>query len=255
MPCGHGRSRRCAGGVPGAASLDSVPSGPALGNAAVHGARSGRVGDAGVAVLHIFGLLQTESCTRAQFMASMPVEETTTPFVEENVRLRMQRKELLTRDDNPLTLRVILDESVLRRVVGGPEVTREQHEETERLTTLAHITVPILPQDTATCRAEVNFVLLDFDAPVDPIVQSDTPGSIMVTGRPTDVWKYNRRFDAMRAEAPGSSATAAFLHRPAREIEATYSAPPTPSVPKPGMATTSRGVWPRSPMPWAPGAR
>ncbi|MGW6361490.1 helix-turn-helix domain-containing protein [Streptomyces sp. NPDC055092] len=170
--------------------------------------------------MHIFGLLQTESYTRAQFMAAKPVEETTTPFVEENVRLRMQRKELLTRDDNPLTLRVILDESALRRVVGGPEVMREQYEEIERLTTLDQVTVQILPQGTATYRGDVNFILLDFDAPVDPIVQSDIPGSIMVTDRPTDVWKYNRRFDAMRAEALGPSATAAFLQRLAREIEA-----------------------------------
>lgn len=169
--------------------------------------------------MHIFGLLQTESYTRAQFMAAKPVEETTTPFVEENVRLRMQRKELLTRDDNPLTLRVILDESALRRVVGGPEVMREQYEEIERLTAFDHVTVQILPQGTATYRADINFAVLEFDAPVDPIVQSDIPGSIMVTDRPADVWKYNRRFDAMRDEALGPSATAAFLHRLTREIE------------------------------------
>jgi len=167
---------------------------------------------------HIFGLLQTESYTRAQFMAAKPVEETTTPFVEDSVRLRMERKQLITREEQPLALRVILDESTLRRVVGGPGVMKEQYEEIERLAALDHVTVQILPQQLATYRADFNFIILDFDAPVDPIVQSDIPGTITVTDRATEVWKYARRFDAMRAEALGPSATAGFLHRLAREI-------------------------------------
>jgi len=169
--------------------------------------------------MYVFGLLQTENYARAQFMVAKPVEETTTPFVESNVRLRMERKQLITREDSPLALRVILDEATLRRMIGGPEVMKEQYEEIERLASLDHVTVQILPQNTVTFRADINFAVLDFDAPVDPIVQSDIPGSITVTDRPIDVWKYNQRFDAMRAEALGPSATAGFLHRLAREID------------------------------------
>ncbi|MER5698810.1 helix-turn-helix transcriptional regulator [Streptomyces mirabilis] len=169
--------------------------------------------------MYVFGLLQTENYARAQFMAAKPVEETTTAFVENNVRLRMERKQLITREDGPLTLRVILDESALRRMIGGPGVMGEQYEEIERLSVLDNVTIQVLPQKLVTFRADINFAVLDFDAPVDPIAQSDIPGTITVTDKPSEVWKYNRRFDAMRDEALGPSATAGFLHQLAREIE------------------------------------
>lgn len=51
--------------------------------------------------MYVFGLLQTEAYTRAQFMAAKPVEETTTAFVENSVSLRMERKHLLTREETP----------------------------------------------------------------------------------------------------------------------------------------------------------
>ncbi|MFF3460520.1 helix-turn-helix domain-containing protein [Streptomyces sp. NPDC002730] len=169
--------------------------------------------------MYIFGLLQTETYARAQFMVAKPVEETTTPFVENNVRLRMERKQAITREDSPLTLRVILDESALRRMIGGPDVMREQYEEIERLAARDNVAVQILPQKLVTYRADINFAVLDFDDPVDSIVQSDIPGTITVTDKPSDVWKYNQRFNSMRDEALGPSATAGFLHQLAREIE------------------------------------
>jgi transcriptional regulator with XRE-family HTH domain len=167
----------------------------------------------------VFGLLQSESYTRAQFMLAKPIEETTTQFVENNVSLRMERKRLITRSDSPITLRVILDESALRRVIGGPDVMKEQYEEIGRLSALDNVTVQILPQKAAAYRADGNFILLTFDPPVDPVVQSDIPGSITVTDKRVDVWKYNQRFDAMRSEALGPSATPGFLQRLAREID------------------------------------
>lgn len=169
--------------------------------------------------MYVFGLLQTEAYVRAQFMVAKPVEETTTAFVDNHVRLRMERKQLITREDNPLMLRVVLDESALRRRIGSADVMLEQYAEIERLAALDHVTVQILPQPLATYRADVNFAVLDFDSPVDTIVQSDIPGTITVTDKPRDVWMYNRRFDNMREEALAPSGTAEFLHRLAREIE------------------------------------
>ncbi|MFI1400511.1 helix-turn-helix domain-containing protein [Streptomyces sp. NPDC020681] len=169
--------------------------------------------------MYVFGLLQTENYARAQFMVAKPVEETTTAFVENNVRLRMERKLLVTREESPMTLRVILDESALRRNLGGVDVMLEQYEEIARLAARDNVTVQILPQKRAAFRADINFAVLDFEAPVDSIAQSDIPGTITVTDRPGDVWKYNQRFNSMRDEALGPSATAEFLHQLAREIE------------------------------------
>ncbi|MHA7957416.1 helix-turn-helix domain-containing protein [Streptomyces sp. L500] len=168
----------------------------------------------------VFGLLQAESYTRAMFTTSKPVLERTTEFVESNVTLRMKRKEILF-GDNPMELRVVLDESTLRRVIGGPEVMREQYAEIEKLASLDHVTVQILPQRLATYRAPDNFVILDFDAGLDPVVMHDSPSVMTVSDKAREVWLHARKFDAMREGALAPAQTAEFLHRLSREIDET----------------------------------
>ncbi|WP_277816835.1 Scr1 family TA system antitoxin-like transcriptional regulator [Streptomyces caatingaensis] len=84
----------------------------------------------------------------------------------------MARKGVLTGDD-PVELRVILDEAALRRVVGGPDIMREQYAETERLAALDHVTVQIVPLRRDTFREAANFVLLDSDHNLEPVVMEE----------------------------------------------------------------------------------
>src|SRR5580700_6164985 len=69
------------------------------------------------------GLLQTEGYIRAITAASFPgaTEEQT----QRRLTLRLARQELLTRPGAP-GYWVVLDETVLRRPIGGPEVMRDQ---------------------------------------------------------------------------------------------------------------------------------
>ncbi|MEV4433859.1 helix-turn-helix transcriptional regulator [Streptomyces sp. NPDC049555] len=166
----------------------------------------------------VFGLLQSESYARAMFTTAKPVDERTTEFVETNIAVRMERKEILHQDD-PVELRVILDEAALRRVIGGPEVMREQYEEIERLAALDHVTVQILPLSLPAYRAFDNFVLLDFEEGFDPVVMNDGPAVLTVSDKRRDVWKYARRFDAMRESALAPAKTAEFLRHLAKELE------------------------------------
>lgn len=166
----------------------------------------------------VFGLLQTENYTRSLFMTAKPVDERTTEFVEESVALRMKRKSIIHRDD-PTELRVILDEAALRRMVGGTDVMREQYEEIERVAALDHVTVQILPQNLPAYRALANFVILDFDAGLDPVVMEEGASVMTVSDKPREVWKHARKFDAMRESALAPAMTAEFLHRLAREID------------------------------------
>lgn len=70
------------------------------------------------------GLLQTEAFARAHERAVTPGQ--TSEQVERQVELRMDRKKhILEADDRP-RLWVILDESILHRLVGGREVMKEQ---------------------------------------------------------------------------------------------------------------------------------
>ncbi|MEU1675745.1 helix-turn-helix transcriptional regulator [Streptomyces roseifaciens] len=166
----------------------------------------------------VFGLLQTERYAHALFSTAKPVEERTTEFVEESVAARMKRKEVVFGDD-PVELRVILDEAALRRVVGSTAVMREQYEEIARATELDHVTVQILPMNLPTYRANANFVILDFDSGLDPVVMEDSPSVMTVSDRPREVWKHARKFDALREGALAPAKTADFLHRLGREID------------------------------------
>lgn len=166
----------------------------------------------------VFGLLQTENYARAMFMTAKMVDERTTEFIESNVALRMARKRVIHGDD-PVELRVILDEGALRRVIGGPDIMREQYEEIEKLASLDHVSVQILPQALSTYRAPENFVMLDFDAGFEPVVMEDGSSVLAVTDKPREVWKYTRKFDAMREGALAPAKTADVLHRLAREID------------------------------------
>ncbi|MDT0549633.1 helix-turn-helix domain-containing protein [Streptomyces lonegramiae] len=165
----------------------------------------------------IFGLLQAESYARALFMTAKPVDETTTEFVEHNTRVRMERKEIITREDSPVELRVILDESALRRVVGDPKIMREQYETIAELCQLDNVTVQVLPLSLATYRATDNFIILDFDSGVDSVVGLEY-SSVSFTDKKSEVWKYNRRFDAMREGALPPTETPRFLTELAREL-------------------------------------
>lgn len=70
------------------------------------------------------GLLQTEDYARS-VMRTGAVGQTRPEDIERHVALRMERQSLLAKDDAP-KLWAIMDETVLRRPVGSPQVMRGQ---------------------------------------------------------------------------------------------------------------------------------
>ncbi|WP_432097562.1 helix-turn-helix domain-containing protein [Streptomyces sp. bgisy100] len=88
------------------------------------------------------GLLQTEEYARALLRAGDPAAEA--GLIEERVSARLSRQERL-RGDNPPDMWAILDESVIRRLIGGPDVTLGQLKALSLLMDTAHSKVQILP--------------------------------------------------------------------------------------------------------------
>lgn len=89
------------------------------------------------------GLLQTESYARAvtKSLILLPPAE-----VERRVRVGQTRQDRLHETSGvPLDLFAILDESVLRRQVGSPEVMRDQLRQLVNLAELPNIEIQILP--------------------------------------------------------------------------------------------------------------
>ncbi|MEU5538221.1 helix-turn-helix transcriptional regulator [Streptomyces sp. NPDC020362] len=90
----------------------------------------------------VHGLLQTEDYARALLSAGNP--HAPAEATERRVALRMRRQELLAREGPP-RLWVVMDETVLRWPVGGPEVMRAQIGHLIELNRLPHVTVQLMP--------------------------------------------------------------------------------------------------------------
>ncbi|WP_086741637.1 helix-turn-helix domain-containing protein [Streptomyces glaucescens] len=100
--------------------------------------------------LHVYanqavpGLLQTEEYARAVFgMLRPPLDDA---VVDERVAARLARQEIYYRKPPPL-MSFVIDESVLRRPLGGRDVLRGQMEQVLLVGHMRHIEVQIMPLD------------------------------------------------------------------------------------------------------------
>lgn len=107
------------------------------------------------------GLLQVEGYARAIFEAGDPPLDPAT--VEQRVRARIRRQALLDRDDGP-PFHCIVDESALRRVIGGPGVMRTQPSRIIEAASLPKVTFQLIPFNVgAHPGLDSNFVILAFN--------------------------------------------------------------------------------------------
>jgi transcriptional regulator with XRE-family HTH domain len=91
----------------------------------------------------VHGLAQTEAYARAVTVATplhRPMD------VDRLIQARMARQQRLTSAEPP-RLWLVLSEGAIRRVVGGPEVMREQLGKLVELSQLAHVTIQVVPFD------------------------------------------------------------------------------------------------------------
>ena len=91
---------------------------------------------------YVTGLLQTRRYARGVLGGGFPNDGD--EELERRVDLRLRRQSLLERPDAP-TLWVVLEEAVLHRVVGGPEVMREQIDRLLEVSELDHVSVDVVP--------------------------------------------------------------------------------------------------------------
>lgn len=109
---------------------------------------------------YIPGLLQTEDYARAVVRAGRRPDR-----VEELVATRMERQEILRRDVPP-NLVVLLEEGVLRKMAGDPEVTRQQLAHLLKLIQEPNVSIYVIPVN-AQVFPESSFTVLSFDKAPD----------------------------------------------------------------------------------------
>lgn len=115
----------------------------------------------------LYGLLQTEAYARALLDATFG--NLGRDAVDGLVSIRIGRQEILTSAEPP-TLRVILDESILRRSVGGPSVMRAQLEWLLVLSQRVDLRVRSFEAPPHTALLSAFTIFIPREAEIDPTV-------------------------------------------------------------------------------------
>jgi hypothetical protein len=123
----------------------------------------------------------------------------------------MARQAVLDRPDPP-NLRVVLDEAVLRRHVGGPAVMRDQLQHLMEMAERPDITIQVLPFQTSGTSAPGSFTILRFAEPdLHDVVYLEQLTSALYLDRPNDVNGYLRVMQRLSTEALPLRETTQFL--------------------------------------------
>ncbi|MEU0190365.1 helix-turn-helix transcriptional regulator [Streptomyces afghaniensis] len=164
------------------------------------------------------GLLQTEDYARA-VLRSGAIGQTRPDDIERHVALRMQRQELLTRKDAP-RLWVVMDETVLRRPVGGPEVMRAQIDRLLEATKLPNVTLQVAPFASGPHPGTYGpFVLFRFAMPElpDMVYSEYLTGAVYLDAR-AEVATHLEVMDRMAAQAATAQRTKEILRDLRKEL-------------------------------------
>lgn len=147
------------------------------------------------------GLLQTERYARAVFGARVPA--LTSGDIDRWVQLRMARQGRLHANDDPLAVWAIVNESALRRVVGGADVMAEQLAHLAELSKLPNVDIQIL-SFTAGAHPAMNgpFTILSFSEATDlDVVYLETQAGSAFLEEPNELSRFTLRFDHLRARS------------------------------------------------------
>jgi transcriptional regulator with XRE-family HTH domain len=151
--------------------------------------------------LTVPGLLQTEAYARALFSVRLDAGPT-----ERALRVRMTRQKLLERPDGAEML-FILDEAVVHRLVGGPEVMREQLAHLKELNARPRISIQIVPFSAgASVGMSGSFTIFDLtmatDDNLDYVVNVEEPnGDVLIRERLETTSSYVETFYEIRETA------------------------------------------------------
>jgi transcriptional regulator with XRE-family HTH domain len=166
--------------------------------------------------VYVPGLLQTRAYSTALQKANeVPLEPAE---IERLVDIRMKRQGILTRP-NPPHLWAILDESVIRRVVGSPETMREQLDRLLEASEASHITLQILPFSKGAHAAALgSFVIIGGPEPSLDVVYVDFHAGSLFLEKEKELDRYRLAFEYLRAQALDMEASSAMIHRTRKEL-------------------------------------
>jgi len=149
------------------------------------------------------GLLQTEEYARAIITAG---NLHTLAKAEELVRIRMDRQELLTRDNPPECI-FILDETTLSRPVGDHAILDRQLQHLQEVVEMPNVRIHILPTEVgAHVGLGGGFVFADLPD-VDPAAYLENVAKGQVADDEETIQFLSRKWDRLLGDAASTSAS------------------------------------------------
>jgi hypothetical protein len=147
--------------------------------------------------LLIPGMFQTESYARRVFQRGPGISA---EQVEQRVEGRMRRKAVLAKQDPPAILSLI-DEGVLRRPIGGPQVMRQQVEYLLEIVQHPSVTIQVIPYDAEAIPGLLaGFTIAEVRGNPYQVYVESQPYSRIIDDR-SMIGIIIGRYDAIRAEA------------------------------------------------------
>ncbi|WP_256790292.1 helix-turn-helix transcriptional regulator [Frankia sp. AvcI1] len=170
------------------------------------------------------GLLQTDEYVRALIQEDNPgVEESE---IEGRVNLRMARQVILTRAAERPVLDVVLNESILRRPVGGASVLARQLDRLVEVADLPNVTIRVVPFRAGLHAGVMSgpFVVLRFPSNGDG--KNTEPPTVYVEGltgalyldKPHEVERYEAAFTSVWDATLDESSAKDLISQAAREL-------------------------------------
>jgi transcriptional regulator with XRE-family HTH domain len=160
------------------------------------------------------GLLQTEAYAMATLQVGY-AQRKSAKELQQMLRARMerQRRVLYAEDAQTKEFCAVIDESVLHRVFGGPDVMSEQMNALVAAAQLPDVTVRIVPFEAGPLPVVTNkFIILGFGRPTMPdIVYLESFTGELVLDQKSAVDQYAEAFDALMAMSLSDNDTLAAL--------------------------------------------
>jgi transcriptional regulator with XRE-family HTH domain len=157
------------------------------------------------------GLLQTEDFAReALALAPAPISPAE---LEENVAARLSRQELLRRSPPP-NVRIILDESALRRPASDPKVWHDQLERiVDEAADAPHMTIQVIPFTAGMHGLMGGSLSLLWMADGSSVAYLEDNNSGDLIEEPGEVARYRLAYDRLRDAALSPPDSAAFMRQ------------------------------------------
>ena len=163
------------------------------------------------------GLLQTQGYAAALHRAALM--NATEDEIERHVAVRMERQARLRESDAP-QLWVVLNEAVIRRIVGERAIMHEQLTMLAEAASAPNITLQVLPFSAgAHASMDSAFWILSFDPPTDgEIVYFEHPTCSLYLEKADEVARYRLVYEHLRAASLSLDESRRLIARSAEDL-------------------------------------